>query len=461
MKTVGIIAEYNPFHNGHAFQLAEVRRSFGADAAVVVAMSGDFTQRGEPAIVDKWVRAESALRSGVDLVLEIPFAYAAASAERFAQGGVSLLAATGVCGRLAFGSESGSLEALHLLADVLVREPEGYRLRLRESLDEGFSFPAARQAALAAYLSAEGLSGDAALLERPNDILAVEYLKAVQRVGERAPVPFAVQRTGAGYHDTVVPAAGSGGQTLIASASALRAAFLAPLSHESSSVSIPVSFPVSSLVDRDGLGSAFEAIRRACPPASAGALLEAAVHGLAPVTPEAFAPLLLSMLRSLPVDRLDHIAYMGEGLSRRLKAAAAEVDGEPCHAGVGAGLYASLTAHAATRRFPSTRIARALAALAVGLTDEDLALFDAAGGPRYLRVLGFTKKGRYLLKKMRASATLPIFTKTSDFLEHGDDPVLQRMGALDLAAADLHRLHVPEASRRRCGSDFDTPVLML
>lgn len=449
MKTVGIIAEYNPFHNGHAFQLAEVRRSFGADAAVVVAMSGDFTQRGEPAIVDKWVRAESALRSGVDLVIEIPFAYAAASAERFAQGGVSLLAATGVCGRLAFGSESGSLDALHLLADVLVREPEGYRMRLRENLDEGFSFPAARQAALAAYLSAEGLSGDAALLERPNDILAVEYLKAVQRVGDRAPVPFAVQRTGAGYHDTEVPTAGSDGRTLIASASALRAAFLAPLSSG------------SSPVDREGLGSAFEAIRRACPPASAGALLEAAVNGLAPVTPEAFAPLLLSMLRSLPVDRLDRVAHMGEGLSRRLKAAATEVDGDPFHAGAAAGLYASLTARAATRRFPSTRIARALAALAIGLTDEDLSLFDNAGGPRYLRVLGFTKKGRYLLKKMRVSATLPIFTKASDFLEHGDDPVLQRMGALDLAAADLYRLHVPAASHRRCGSDFDTPVVML
>ena len=452
MKTVGIIAEYNPFHNGHAFQLEEVRRAFGADAAVVVAMSGDFTQRGEPAIADKWVRAESALRSGVDLVLEIPFAYAAASAERFAFGGVSLLAATGVCGRLAFGSESGSLDALRPLADVLVREPEGYRNLLRDRLDEGLSFPAARQAALAEYLTNEGLPGDAALLEKPNDILGVEYLKAVHRLGDRAPAPFAVRRTGAGYHDAEVPAAGDAGRTVIASASALRAAFLAPLAPRT---------PGSSAVDRDGLGAAFESIRRACPPASCGALLEAASRGIAPVAPEALAPLLLSMLRSLPVDRLDRIAYMGEGLSRRLKAAAAEVDGGRAHAGSAAGLYASLTARAATRRFPSTRIARALAALAVGLTDEDLALFDAAGGPRYLRVLGFTKKGRYLLKRMRTSATLPLVTKASDFLEHGDDPALQRMAALDLAAADLHRLSAPDPACRRCGLDFDTPVVML
>jgi hypothetical protein len=116
---------------------------------------------------------------------------------------------------------------------------------------------------------------------------------------------------------------------------------------------------------------------------------------------------------------------------------------------------------AATRRFPATRISRALAALAVGLTEDDLASFDAAGGPRYLRVLGFTKKGRYLLKRMRDSATLPLVTKASDFLEFGSDPTLQRMAALDLAAADVRALAVPDPALRRCGADFDTPVRML
>jgi len=448
MKTVGIIAEYNPFHNGHAYQLAEVRRAFGEDAAVVVAMSGDFTQRGEPAIADKWVRAEAALRCGVDLVLEIPFAYACASAERFASGGVALLAATGVCGRLAFGSESGSLDALLPLADMLAREPDAFRTLLRERLDEGLSFPAARQAALAAYLSAEGLPGDASLLSRPNDILAVEYLKAIRRQGGRAPAPFAVRRAGAGFHDPQVPDAAPGRTPVVASATALRAAFLRPLAGDG-----------STAIDRTGLARAFEAVRRAMPPASAGALLEAAFAGTAPMEPESLAPLLVSLLRTHPADRLDRIASMGEGLSRRLQDAAAALDREPREPG--AGLYATLLEKAATRRFPATRISRALAALAVGLTEDDLVSFDAAGGPRYLRVLGFTKKGRYLLKRMRDSATLPLFTKASDFLEHGGDGTLQRMAALDLAAADVRALAVPAPGLRRCGADFDTPVRML
>jgi predicted nucleotidyltransferase len=448
MKTVGIIAEYNPFHNGHAYQLAEVRRAFGEDAAVVVAMSGDFTQRGEPAIAGKWIRAEAALRCGVDLVLEIPFAYACASAERFASGGVAVLAATGVCGRLVFGSESGSLDALQPIADVLAREPDAFRVLLRERLDEGLSFPAARQAALASFLAAEGLPGDASLLERPNDILAVEYLKAILRQRPNAPAPFAVRRIGAGYHDPEVPEAPSDAERVLASASALRAAFVARLAGGG-----------PGTVDRNGLGAAFEAVRRAMPAASSGALLEAAAAGLAPVTPESLAPLLLQLLRTLPADRLDRIASMAEGLSRRLQEAAAESGRSPREPGVGP--YAALAAKAATRRFPATRISRALAALAVGLTEDDLAAFDAAGGPRYLRVLGFTRKGRYLLKRMRTAATLPLVTKASDFLEHGRDPVLQRMAALDLAAADVCAQVLPSPGLRRCGADFDTPVLML
>ena len=447
MKTVGIIAEYNPFHNGHAYQIAEVRRNFGDDAAVVVAMSGDFTQRGEPALADKWVRAETALRCGVDLVLEIPFAYAAASAERFARGGVAVLAASGVCGRIVFGSESGSLEALQALARILAEEPEGFRKHLKAGLDEGASFPASRQAALAAFLLEEGLPGDAALLSKPNDILAIEYLKALIRLGPKVPSPFAIRRIGSGYHDSGIKDAPSETGSVLASASALRTAFLAPLAGG------------RAAVDRSGLGAAFEAVRSGMPPAASGKLLEAVSEGIAPVFAEAMAGLHLSMLRSLPADWLDRIAYMGEGLSRRLKEAAASTDGT--YGPARGGLYAELAARAATRRFPSTRIARALTAMTTGLTGADLEAFDAAGGPRYLRVLGFTKKGRHLLKKMRESASLPIVTKASDFLEHADDPALQRMAALDLVAADLHRLSVPDPRKRLCGLDFDTQVLML
>lgn len=191
MNIAGIIAEYNPFHRGHAWQIAETRRALGGDCAVVCAMSGHWVQRGECALTDKWTRASMALRGGADLVLELPTLWAAASAETFARGGVGVLAATGMVDTLSFGSESGDLETLRRTADCL--DSEVYRAGLRRFLDEGMSFAACRQAVAA------GLLGEtAACLERPNDNLAVEYLRAMP-AGMGA---LAVRRVGARHDGT-------------------------------------------------------------------------------------------------------------------------------------------------------------------------------------------------------------------------------------------------------------------
>lgn len=191
-KVAGIVAEYNPFHRGHAHQIAETRRLLGDDCAVLCVMSGDFVQRGDAAVFEKFERAEMAVRGGADLVLELPLRWSLSSAEGFARGGVSLLKASGVVTHLSFGSETGELAPLQHAADGLRDGALGDLLR--EALKQGLSFPAARQKAL------ERLIGeDAAVLSNPNDLLAVEYLRAISDL-DAALAPLAVRRVGA-KHD--------------------------------------------------------------------------------------------------------------------------------------------------------------------------------------------------------------------------------------------------------------------
>ena len=174
MKVVGLITEYNPFHNGHQYHIEKSLEVTGADAAVVV-MSGDYVQRGIPAIMPKLLRTEMALKCGAGAVFELPVCYATGSAELFALGAVSLLDHLGIIDCLCFGSECGNLEEMGHIADILLEEPESYRNILQANLKNGLSFPAARQRALSAYLGNENAS---LLLDDPNNILGIEYLKA-------------------------------------------------------------------------------------------------------------------------------------------------------------------------------------------------------------------------------------------------------------------------------------------
>lgn len=195
MKTAGIIAEYNPFHKGHEYQIRYTKERLKADY-VIVAMSGDYVQRGTPALISKHARAEMALRCGADLVLEMPVSISTASAEAFAMGGVSLLDRLGIVDILCFGSESGEISALKELAEILVEEPEEYKKLLKSFLSEGLTFPAARSQALTEYFkNPRNFSGDdfdgvltpllnevTQILNTPNNILGIEDCKALLRL---------------------------------------------------------------------------------------------------------------------------------------------------------------------------------------------------------------------------------------------------------------------------------------
>jgi len=194
VNVAGIVAEYNPMHSGHIYHLQKTREICEADFVVVV-MSGNFTQRGEPAVYDKWLRAAAAVKNGVDLVLELPFAYACNSAGYFATGAVNILDGLGCVTHLSFGSESGEVQPLLDLAKFLAKEPKDYKEALKRNLDKGISFPKAREAALSETF------GNADALKLPNNILGIEYLKALVQLKSTIK-PVTVTRKGQGHHES-------------------------------------------------------------------------------------------------------------------------------------------------------------------------------------------------------------------------------------------------------------------
>ena len=197
IKTLGIIAEYNPFHNGHRYQIQEIRRRTGAEIIIAV-MGGNFLQRGTPAIADKYLRTEMALSCGADFVLELPAVFATASAESFAYGGVSLLHRMGCVDAICFGSECGDLAPLSAIAGFLQQEPEDYREQLRSLAASGLPYPAAREQLLSLRFP-ELFQAHPDLLSTPNNILAIEYLKALGQL-DSPMVSLTIPRSDLGYH---------------------------------------------------------------------------------------------------------------------------------------------------------------------------------------------------------------------------------------------------------------------
>lgn len=215
MKTVGIVAEYNPFHNGHAYHIQKAKEMTGADCAVVV-MNGNFMQRGLPAFADKYTRTKMALAGGADMVFELPVCFGLSSAEDFAFGSVALLNKLGFIDAICFGSETGNIDDLLPFARLFIEEPEEYRDMLTTLLKEGYGFPAAREQAAMRFLQMP----EGNLLSMPNNLLGIEYIKALLRLSSNIE-PFTIPRVGAGYHDNAVS-----GQTEFSSATGIRGEYL-------------------------------------------------------------------------------------------------------------------------------------------------------------------------------------------------------------------------------------------
>ena len=400
MKTAGMIIEYNPMHCGHARLLSETRRLLGPDTAVICVMSGDFVQRGDFALVRREARAAAAVRSGADLVLELPLPWAAASAERFADGGVQVLAASGGVGHLVFGSECGDGAALERVAAALLSEQ--FPVYLKEALAEGVNFAAARQKAAARLLSWE----DAALLERPNDILGVEYCKALLRQGS-ALRPLAVRRVGAAHDQEALPGE-------LPSGSQIRNLLRVGERERAVALMTPAMAAAYEAEESAGRGPGFwEACQRA----------------------------ILARLRSMDEADFAPLDQGREGLYRRLYRASREA----------CSLTEVLEA-AKTKRYPYARLRRMVLWAYLGLTEFPEKV-------PYLRPLAANGRGRALLADMRRNAALPVLTKPADVRKL--DGQAQGLFTLEARAADLYALAYPDLEAAGGGSLWRSGPVMV
>lgn len=349
MRTAGIICEFNPLHNGHRYLLDSIRRE-GADA-IIACMSGSFTQRGEPAMLSKQRRTRAALLNGADLVLELPVSFACGCAERFALGGVGVLNATGVCEELWFGSECGSADRL-TAASRAVDSPDLSEL-LRERLSSGITYAAARERAIE-ELFGEELSS---LLRRPNNILGIEYIRALRRLGASMKV-FTIKRTGAA-HDSAVTENG------YASASGLRDMLLS-------------GGNIRGLVPENTLD-----------------LFSAAEPELLKESRKKTELLLLYRLRTMSREEMSELPEMSEGLESRIFTASREQNS-----------VEELCLQAKVKRYTMSRLRRSLIHALLGLTKQTM-----INSPQYLRVLGFTDTGRSLLREIKERSLLPVIVR--------------------------------------------------
>lgn len=399
MTVCGIVAEYNPFHAGHAHHIAETRRVLGADTAAVCAMSGNFVQRGDLAVMEKYARAAAAVRCGADLVLETPLSACLSSAEGFARGAVALLDALGCVTHLSFGAERADLALLQRAADLSLRQDE----TLRQRLAAGLPYAAAMQQAVGAADPEAG-----ALLASPNNTLAVEYLSALDTLGSRMQ-PLAIERKG-GAHDSDTPADG------LPSASYLR-----------------------GLLAR---GDA-EACRPLMPEASFAVLEQEIQSGAAPVVRDAVDQAILAHLRRLDAAALIPFCSGDKGLAHRLADAIRDNTS-----------FSEICTAAQTRRYPLARVRRVLLRAWLGLPQS------VSPEPQYIRVLAIGRQGRTLLRRMKDTCTLPVVIKpvTERSLPEDLQPALAR----DALADDLYALAYPAPGLRVGGGHFrKTPFCLI
>lgn len=405
MRTVGLVVEYNPLHNGHVHHFTQSKQAAEADFTVAV-MSGHFLQRGEPALVNKWARTEMALRMGADLVLELPVAYSSQPAEWFAYGAVSLLDATGVVDALCFGSEDGRIGPLSEWADRLYREPEGFRERLREELKKGASYPAAYAAAAGAAANTggglrpetEGTAGsdaggpDALELDQPNNILGLHYLMALRRLGSSI-VPLTIPRVKAGYHDTRASDAS------IASATAIR-----KLVFGEAEPGAAAGFG-SGAAGSAGSHTLLDAAAPYIPDYTLDILRREFAAGRGPVGWEHYGGPLFAQLLGRSADELSVLAEVTEGLEHRIKRSLRSFP-----AGADRPVEVLLQ-QLKTKRYTRTKLQRTLLRILLQHPKHELTRQKLSEGPGYIRVLGFNDHGRELLKRMKKTARWPVITK--------------------------------------------------
>ena len=413
MKTVGIIAEYNPFHNGHAYQIAKAKEMTGADYCII-AMCGDFVQRGAPALADKYLRAETALKGGADLILELPVYYALGSAEYFASGAVALFDRLGIVDTLCFGSECGDIAILSEFADSLLAEDHVFKEALDRHLRMGYAYPSARNAALRA--SAPHLTPYMHVMTTSNNILGIEYCKALSKRNSSIR-PYTTHRAGSSYHDASM-------LNTFCSALAIREAIDASGNlSEVTKLMPPVAF--------DLLSSQFG---KSCP-----------IHA-----DDFSLPLHYQLLSEQPEGYTSH-PDIDQDLSDRITNMLPSFRG-----------FTDFCEKLKTKNRTYTRIARSLMHILLQIRKEDLLIFQAEDYIYYARILGFRHDATPLLTAIKAHGSIPLLSQLSDA-----DALLPENGrkllAKDIYASQIYHSLVQNKfpDTPYDGNEYTRPILKI
>lgn len=413
MKVVGIVTEYNPFHNGHKYQIERVKKELNADY-VIVAMSGNFLQRGVPAICDKSLRAQMALKCGADLVIEIPTLWATASAEYFARAGVSLLAGTGIVTHLAFGAETDNLDTLKEITSILKSEPTEYRSVLSSEIRSGKAFPVARKEALIASLPHFDRTNLSEILDSPNNILALEYLKALPD----SITPILIKREGAGYHDTEI-------NTDFPSASAIRSAV-----HSD-----------SETIDWDALKNAM--------PTESFELFKTALNTKQILTTNDFSESLGYCLLSQQDEGFASYADCSQDFSNKIKN---NLKNYVC--------FEEFIDILKSKDMTYTRINRCLLHILLNIKQSDYSNGTTIGFAPYLRILGFKNTSATLLSNIKRSSGVPLITKASEaesLLDYETNKLFEK----DIFASNLYYQHIARKSGTKPKNEFTNQIVIL
>ena len=389
-KVLGIIAEYNPFHNGHLYHLQKSLHDTGSSYSIAV-ISGNFTQRGSTSLVDKWTKTEIALKNGIDLVIELPLLYSISSAENFAEGAIKIFDSLKVVDYISFGSESGDISTLNTVADILYKEPREYKNILSHELGKGLSFPKARENALLMYL--KDIRKFSSVLSSPNNILGIEYLKALKKHKSNI-TPLTVERFDSNYNDTSYTGN-------IASATAIRN------------------------IVKNG---SFDILRKVVPESTYSILLDNVKIGHIIPDLSVFEREIIYLLRKMSIAEIAELPDVGEGLENAIKNTA-----NSCNSIV------EFLNIIKSKRYTNTRLQRILLYTLLGITKKDIALSKKL--TPYIRVLGFNDKGKYLISEIsKANPKLEIITSVKKYMDTSNNKNSKYMLEKDIWATNVYTI---------------------
>lgn len=387
-KILAIVAEYNPFHNGHLYHLQKSKKELNPDYSICV-MSGNFCERGDTSIIDKWSKAEAALKCGFDLVIELPVLYSTSSAENFAEGALKILDAFGNNVILSFGSECGDLSILNNIANILCDEPKEFTTILTHELSKGLSYPKARENALLLYLN--DVRKYANVLSSPNNILGIEYLKAIKKLKSKVK-PFTIKRIDAGYNSLKV-------KDRLASATAIR-----------------------NLLKNN------EDVKKLMPAPAYNILLDNINHGKMVSDISVFEKEIIYTLRKMSLEEIANLQDVTEGLENSIKQAANSCNN-----------LEDLINSIKSKRYTRSRIQRILIYSILNITKKDIQ--DSYKVKPYIRVLGVSQKGKTLLSEIsNYRAKYPVVTSVKKFMDSNNNKILKNMIEKDILASNIYTL---------------------